>query len=132
MDGRTSIRCFLAIGPEPGCYLVYNQPLHALAIARTVLKGQGSARAIPGHPGALSGEHCSVDPRNVAVTAAGEALTLTLPVVLDPSLAKADAPVQTGVSDFAKITSGWTEASDVFSASLQRSPVRLDALDEAR
>jgi hypothetical protein len=87
-----------------------------LAIARPSENGQASARAIPGHPGELRGEHCSVEPQNVTVEASGETLILTLPVTLDPALRTPGALMQSGATDFAQLKSGWTDASHVFAS----------------
>jgi hypothetical protein len=77
--------------------------------------------AIPGRPGTLHvrpdtvddrsgtlhGAHCRIDPRNVTVTAAGDTLTLTLPMVFDVTLNTSEVTSQVGVTDLAQSTSGW-------------------------
>jgi hypothetical protein len=83
---------FLAIGDRAtgsGCYLVYNQPRHALAIATVLERDQAKvARAIVGEVDVLRGEHCRVNPRTIGVAAAGVSITLTVP---SPSMRRWDA-----------------------------------------
>jgi hypothetical protein len=92
--------------PGAVCYIVYNQPRNILA---TKTATEDLIYGYPGHSALLRGAHCRVDSANVTVTASGESLTLTIPVTLDPVLAK-PVLVQAGVTDLAQVSSGWRRA----------------------